>query len=66
MRITISLPDELGEAVQARAMRERRSLSNLVALFIEDGMAAPVTATWTTAPPLPRPDFKGPDPKVKK
>lgn len=37
-RISISLPDELGEAVKALAKEERRSVSNMLTLLLEDGL----------------------------
>ena len=38
-RLSISLPQELREAVEAQAAKERRNLSNYVALILEEVIA---------------------------
>ena len=66
MRLSVSVPTELAEAVQARATAERRPLSHMVALLLEAALASDA-APLVTIPATPIGSsgkvFKGPDPK---
>ena len=63
MRLSVSIPDELGEEVQARAAAQERGLSNMVAVLLKAGLAAPQithsAATVATGGKV----FRGADPK---
>ena len=48
-RISVRVTDELYAALEAQAEAERRSISNLVTILLEDGLAARVGRT------LPKP-----------
>jgi len=41
MRLSVSIPDKLGQEVHDRAATQRRKLSNMVALLLEAGLSDP-------------------------
>ena len=62
MRLTLTLPDELGEALKDRAKVERRPVSNMAALLLYVGLAE---ARVVVEPPMGEKVFRGPDPRKK-
>ena len=63
MRLTISLPDSIGEALQARAKNEKRPVSNMVAVILEAALVGDLSSAST--PVLAGKRFNGPDPRKK-
>ena len=62
MRLTLTLPDELGEAVKRRAKIERRPVSNMAAVLLYVGLA---DAQIVPEPVPAGKEFRGPDPRKK-
>ena len=63
MRVTVSLPDDVVAAVQARADAADRSLSNMFGVLVKAGLAAPQITHSVTTVATGGKVFRGADPK---